>query len=92
MSGTIERLAERFGITAEDVATIVVTMDTERGMLGPEDMSRGLAIVVKTYVDALSSAAARFEDPDERVIADRTVSLAIELLAGQLGAAAVTSN
>lgn len=92
MSRTQEELAERFGITSEELDVIVEAMDRERGMLGPAEMSKGLAIVVKTYVDALSSAAERFTNPSERQIADRLVALTIELLAGSLQANASTPN
>lgn len=92
MTTTQEELAKRFGITPDELNVIVETMDHERGMVGPAEMSKGLAIVVKTYVDALSSAAERFTDASERQIADRLVALTIELLAGSLQATASTSN
>lgn len=82
-----EQLAERFGLTTTDVDALVDAMDEARGTLGPEEMSQGLAMVVKSYVDALASAAERFSDPDERQVADRMVNLTVELLTSQLASA-----
>ncbi|UXN73184.1 hypothetical protein N8D56_19755 [Devosia sp. A8/3-2] len=61
-------------------------------MLGPEDLGKGLSPVVASYIAALQSAAERFEDPAERRIADRVVSMATEMLASQLQAAAAPTS
>ena len=86
------QLARRIGVEVSDIDTIINAVDLQRGTLGPDDMARGLATVVQTYVDALTSAAERVSDPVERSVVDRFLGMALEVLAGQLEGASHQRN
>mgnify|MGYP003652558842 FL=1 len=86
------QLARRVGVEVSDIDSIIDAVDQQRGTLGPEDMAQGLATVVQTYVDALTSAAERVSDPVERLVVDRFLDTALENLAGQLEGASHQRN
>lgn len=86
------QLAQRIGVEVSDVDAIIDAVDQQRGTLGPDDLARGLATVVRTYVDALTSAAEQVSDPAERSVVDRFLGIALETLAGQLEGASHQRN
>ena len=83
----IEALAVRFGLTLEQLRELLTETDDRRGMLDQSDLNRGLAVVVEVYLRCLASAAERFEDPAERLVADRMVAMTVETVVAQLSAA-----
>lgn len=90
MTGTmreIETIARRHGLSLDELRAVLVDTDAARGLLGPADLEAGLQAVIQTYLGVLHSAAERVIDPGERLVVDKFLGQAIELLAGQLSAA-----
>jgi len=88
----IEDVARRFGISTADLIALLKETDHQRGLLGPGDVEAGLQGILSIYVGALTATAERLENPADRLIVDRFLDQAMEVLASQLEAAPHRSN
>lgn len=83
----IQDIADRYGLSLDDLRSVLQATDAARGLVTPAEVEQGLANVVAVYIGCLSSAAERVADPAERLVVGRFVHQVVELLSEQLSAA-----
>ena len=88
----IETIAAKFGLSLPELSALLNETDAARNLATPAEVGGAIEEIAKIYITALASAASRFEDPVERRIADRIVSLTVELLGAQLASAPNVRN
>lgn len=88
----IQQIATRHGLSLDELRALLLETDAARSLITPAEAGAAIEEVARIYLTALASAATRFELPAERLVADRLVRLATELLAEQLSSVSSIRN
>ena len=88
----IARICQKYGLSSDELRSLLAETDAGRGLLTPSDLEAGLSSVLNVYLGALQGAAERVADPSERMIVDRFLAQAMEGLAAQLEGASHRRN